>query len=486
MTAESRTLKKVAQISLAALGTLLIGAFVLYKQRILFADAAFVVFNIINYKSIAIQANRYGSFITQLFPYLGSKAHLPLQQLLIGYSASFNFFYLIIGASLYRMRQYALTVLMALYYFLIISSSWFWTNNEVHQAVAWMFLLFGSTFYLGTRKAHIVVASAVFILLAFLTVFTHFVAIIPTLFLWVYFIIEKEHWPWDRKNTTILTSLLIAIMLYKYADAATPAESYDTSHLHNVTHFSIKDVIASFGTPVVQMFLYRCLINYWTAALLLSAGLYMLLKENKKILAAWVMLCFTAYLVIMGLTYGDYDEYVLLFHIESEWASIAIIMGIAFTYQLLPKLPPKTAVLLMTLIFGVRIAYIASAFPGFNERINANEEIMRQMKKKGYTKVAILNNDSLLKINKLTWGISYESLMNSAAKKYKPQLVFFFVSKDDTRALDMARTTKQFYSGNNNYNIDVLNPEYFSIDTGSTYRIMTYEELMAPDSAVAK
>ena len=71
MNGGGQPLRNVAKIALAALLVLLTGAFVFYKERVLFADTAYILFNILNYHSFSIQEHRYGSFITQLVPYLG-------------------------------------------------------------------------------------------------------------------------------------------------------------------------------------------------------------------------------------------------------------------------------------------------------------------------------------------------------------------------------------------------------------------------------
>ncbi|MFI5196881.1 MAG: hypothetical protein ACHQD8_07305, partial [Chitinophagales bacterium] len=93
METEQLVLKKLAKISLAAMGVLFVLGAIFYKERVLFADASFILFAIINDNHFAIQVERYGSFITQLFPYLGQKLHLPLNTLMFLYGISFNLFF---------------------------------------------------------------------------------------------------------------------------------------------------------------------------------------------------------------------------------------------------------------------------------------------------------------------------------------------------------------------------------------------------------
>jgi len=70
-----QSLRKLANIAFAAMGALFVLAILFYKERVLFADAAFIAFHIINDKKLAIQENRYGSFITQVVPLFGQKLH---------------------------------------------------------------------------------------------------------------------------------------------------------------------------------------------------------------------------------------------------------------------------------------------------------------------------------------------------------------------------------------------------------------------------
>src|ERR1700761_2138038 len=98
--AHQRHLKTIAYVAFAGMTALFILSALLYRERVLFADASYVVFNIINGKSMMIQEKRYGSFITQMFPYLGAKFHLPLKPILVLYGISFNLFFLSVAATL--------------------------------------------------------------------------------------------------------------------------------------------------------------------------------------------------------------------------------------------------------------------------------------------------------------------------------------------------------------------------------------------------
>lgn len=228
--------KRAAQVALMGLFVLLIGAIAFYRER-LFADTSYIAFNAINSKNILIQNQRYGSFITQMVPALCARLHLPLQAILIAYSASFNLLYLVVAGILYKLRQYSLTVLMALYFFLFASHSYFLVNDELHQGIAWMFLMFGLTIHLGRKQVPIVLLGALFLLLLFFAVSSHFIVFIPLAYLWIYMLLQRQHWPLSNKTTLLLAGMLLSLFTIKFILSGN-SQGYEKVHLHHITHVS--------------------------------------------------------------------------------------------------------------------------------------------------------------------------------------------------------------------------------------------------------
>ncbi len=479
MDVATQSLKNVAKIALAGLLVLLVGAFVFFKERVLFADTAYILFNILNYHSFAIQEHRYGSFITQLVPYLGQLMHLPVKSLIIGYGASFNVFYFIVGAILvYRLRQYRLAVLMAIYYFLFVSQSYFWINNEIQQAVAWMFLLLGATLYFGDRLLKSVWVIASFSLLAFLTVFTHFIVIIPLVFLLVYLWLDKQFWPFTTRQSILPVCILLAVIVAKYAFSVYHP-SWDSAHLHGVTHFSLKDVIHSFSKPVVTVFLQRCISCYWPAIIILVAGIASLIKAKQWKQASWVVVCIMGYMIIMGLTYaGENDGKIQLFHIESEWQCLGIIIATPFVFSFLLSLKASVGNVVMITFFLVRLFYIGQEAKLFIWRTQFQEQVLTQMRKKNITKLVLYdNNTDINKKYMLNWGAPYESLFRSAMEDNKPLVVFSFVNPDDKTTLSALKPDR-FNTGFGTIPTNTLNTAYFITDTNHAYQIMDYNEFL--------
>lgn len=462
-----------AKIAIAALIVLLIGAFVFYKER-LFADTSYFAFNVINFKGFIIQQQRYGSFITQAVPCIGQQLHLPLKAILMAYVAGFNLFFLLIAIVVYRCRQYGMVILMALYYFLIVSDDYFFAGDELHQAVAWMFLMFGALLYMGNKKTPVGLLLPVFILLAFLTISTHFVVLIPTVFIWVYLIIEKKQWPFSKKRSILLSILLLSVVGIRFAITGS-TQSYDQQHLHGLTHFSLQDVISSFSTPVVTMFALRSLTNYWIGVIILVLAVIMLIKQQQKRLAGWVIVSCVGYIIVMGLTYGGLDENVGLFHIETEWQCIGILMAAPFVFGVLPLLRQKQAVIALSAILLIRLTYIGLSVPAFTWRVAFNKKVLAKMKERNITKLALYNDKECWPRYILDWTAPYESIFESATSGEMPQRTFLFVNPDDKAQINALKETKGIKM------FDMMSPGmfdhyYFNIDSTQSYQVMTCAE----------
>jgi len=481
------TLKRTSKISFVALVVLLIGSIVFYKERVLFADIAFSAFAIINDGHFLIINNRYGEVIHQLFPYLGAKFHLPLKTILIGYSASFNLIYAIVSAILvYGLKQYRLAVLMAIFYFLMVSVSGL-CPSDVSYAVAIMFLFFGVTLHLGHKKIHLVLFLSTFLLLAFITISTHFVVIIPLAFIWSYLIIEKTNWPFQPRMTVLLSALLAAIIAYKYLSTIHGPQSYDNEHLEGMKKLTFQDMFDSFSTPVIKIFLIRCWQNYWVAPLVLITGIVSLIIHKRIFLAVWTLLASVGYFVIMGVSYStmpfnflpdEIGKAYQLWHIEIEWSCIGIIVSVPFVFSFLPKIKPTIAVGILASIFLVRLFYMGSYMQDFVWRIRFEEGIMAQMKKKEINNLALHREPERYNQFILDWGMPFETILMSAINGDKPQRTFFFINPDDTQTRDLLKKYPGFYNAYGVLPNYMLNHTYFSVDTTTQYQVMSYETLM--------
>ncbi|MBX2905008.1 MAG: hypothetical protein KF744_03160 [Taibaiella sp.] len=473
---EENHLRKQSLIALSALFLLLVGAVIYWQARVLFADSAFQVFNVINQQAFSIAHYRYGAFVSQLGPYIFSQMHLPLKVVLFIYAITPNLLFAAVCAIiLFVLRQYKVAVLMGLYYLLLVSDSYVLVADEMNQGAAWMFLYFALLLHSGRKPPNPFFLYPTLAILAFLAISSHFILIIPIAFIWGYFLIDGVEWQRSKSASVLLTLLLVTIVAIKMIIGA--SDPYDNEHLHNVTHFSLQDIAESFAKPVIITFLSRCFTNYWSAMIVFVLGVGSLWRMGKKALAGWTILTCTGYLILMGLAYGEYDEHMLLFHIEIEWRCLSVILATPFVFAFLPSISVSRSSMLLMAIFVVRLSYIGHAMDKYDSRIEFERNILAKMTNTGISKVAIYEETRLKEKYILSWAIPYETMMLSAMNNDQPNKTVLFINPDNKEEQNCIKDPQYLYLFDC-VPAKQINTHYFSVDTMRPYSTMHYRDIM--------
>ena len=470
-----RTSSYAAFPAIGALVVLLLGAIVYFKERMLFADASAVLFKIINSRQIEVVEHRYGSFITQLFPYLAVKLHLSLEAVMLVYSVSFNLFYFTVAALLvYKYKQYALAILLALYLTLFVSDAYFWTNDEIHQGVTWLLLAFAITQTMTVKGRHILLSIPVFILLFGLAVSTHPLVLIVATYLWFFAMMDKKLWPFSKLMSWVYSIVLLALCFVKYSYGA--HHGYDSGKIEFITTFRIGALKTFLSWPFVQFFFTQCLRNYWIAILLFLVGIATLIMQ-KRWLQLLLTLAYTiGYLLLVSITFHDISD--VTFYLESEYMILGIIISAPFVYYLLPQMKGSLAVGVLIIVFLIRLGYIYSAVPIFKNRLALLNSISNKMRDKGFTKVVITGTEqSVDKQLMIRWCAPAESMILSRLHGSVPQCTFIMQNSEEMRNNHIERND-ELLGPIKKMNVAELNARYFSIDTTAVYQVIGYEQLM--------
>ncbi len=448
---------------------LLAGAFYFSYERILFSDAAFILTRIINSGSLQIQEHRYGSFITQSFPLIASGLHLPLPVVVVLYSISFNLFYLsVVLLLLFRFREQGLAILMGFYFVLFVSDTYFWTNNEVHQGIAWMFLFFAITTKMNRKRVSIIFFLPVFLVLAFLSVFTHPLVAFPLCFLWILFLLQ-ERWSFRLWEIYFYSLVLAALCFWKFQLSTSESQShYDVEKLQNATQLSYELIRSAFTSTMAREIITRSLTYYWLVPLLLMAGVWSAAKQKK-----WLPLMLTlgtglVYFLALCITFTDF----LPFYMESELMPLSIIATALFVFYTLPVLKEKHALAILAFIFLTRFVYIAIAAPAWVERKEWLMTTLDKMKSENIYKGYVVDEDKYRARLYLTWGLPYESLLASALEGEKPNRSFIMTGSG-IPGWKMPQSPGEIMGSFENHRAGDFNPYYFSVDTLTLYRQIT-------------
>jgi hypothetical protein len=468
-------LKSVAGLVPVLLAVLLAGAIYFYKQRMLFIDAPHILFRIINDGELQITEHRYGSFITQLVPWLGAKMHLSLRIVTILYSASFYMFFLTVALLLvYKFRNYGLAILFGLYLTLFASDTFYWPNNEVHQGIAWLFLAFALNFSVANKETSRLLKVLLFAASFFLAIWTHPLVMLVMVYLWFFYWLDKSSWPYSRAESFVYTGILLALSYCKFYQGQ--HHGYDSCKIEIVTQFHPGQIKAIFSSPQLHFFIKSCLTNYWLFVVLFVAGLVGLIWKKKYLLLLLTVFFAAGYLVLLTITF--WDGHSPRFYIESEYMPLSIICCAPFAYFVLPRLRVKVAVVAVVLVFLIRLGYIYGAAAPFIKRVEVLAMINGKMKQKEITKAIITEQgksiDSLLFMN---WALPVESMLFSQLSGENPGRTCIFLTADEMQRFNTASrdTMLGCYEKRPASRINSL---YFKMDTVQVYKVISLDSLM--------
>lgn len=467
-------MRKIAQLSLLVFLILLFISIYFYKERLLFLDCGHILFRILNEGALKIEERRYGSFITQGVPWLLQYLHAPIKWIAFLYSISFNVFYFLVACVLYRLKKYELCLLLGVYFTAFVSDSFFWTNNEIHQGIAWLLLTWGVYEALITaKKPPIVILLLVAPLLA-LSIWTHPLVMLSALFIWFFRLLQQRKRT-PIKSTQIVLSLLICVLAYLKFDQSMH-HGYDSGKIEIVTQYPWQKITQALHTPVMSYFLQSCFTIYWPCVLLSLVGIAYMLKNKQYLLTAYCIAGILGYLLLLGITYPDVIQY--RFYIESEYMGLAIFTMLPFIYGVLPQFKQRTGLIVLSVYFVISIMHILNSSSSFTPRTSLLASMYQKMEQKNIHKLIVTQMPTTAtNVYMMTWGTPTESILYGCLKGDTQQRTFIVMDSMQLRNFH-TESTDTLLSCFEKKSIGKLASNYFHINHTETYDTLSYEELM--------
>jgi hypothetical protein len=471
------SLRRAYYAVVALMILMLLGSIVWYRQRLLFVDAALYVFEVLNAHRFEM-TNRYTAVLTQIWIFAGDYLHLPLRAILILFSASFSFFYLVVILILGRLRQYGLAILLGLYLTLFSSDAFFAPVGEAHTGIACMFLFLGLFFRYQPRGRIPLWVHPILILSLWLALYSHFVVLVAFGFLLLYELLYQSRqflntWP---KRLQIIAYLFLGIVLFALKLHEGRQNAYDSNKLEPILKANMLDVFASFQSGDANTMFQLLVSNYWVAMLVFGCGIFILIKLKKWLLLSLTVLSALCFFSLVCLTYPNSYGREVQFYMEGEWMVLGIIVATPFVLHLIPRLRPGAALLILSIVFGIRIVYTCLSFVLFDARYRSESAIVEALHRQGIHKAFIVAEKSVSnRLFVMDWGSPWESILLSNLKGYAPQITFQIVEPSFNVPEQNAQSFVTPF-----YKIEArqLNPRYFQIDSLSSYRVLKLEELL--------
>ncbi len=456
-------LRQSAKISMGLLVCLFILSIVLYKLRMYFLDAPFIVFQIIKDDSPAIMVGRYGAIITQIFPFVGQKLGLPMAAILVLYSMSFNLFYLFAGMILYKLKAYHWVIILAFYQIGFATEAFFWTNNEVHQGICYLSLSAGIWYY-----AHSEIRSNAWLLyilaaaILFVSIITHPLIIPVVVFvLGCMFLFKELSIRRNRDLALVVFSILACVFKYFLSKS----NWYDGDKLNQLSGQSLSSWASVLDKPAAKLFLPELFFNHWSALVVILLSVFILLRRKLYLILAWMLGFSIIYLLAISMIIFDYTK----FYTESQWMVVAIFIVLPLLYQV--KNISNSIIFRITIfVFVLWIFNMVRPYQSFKDRYDWQTSILDKMEIRGIDKL-ILSDISSETIDtlKMSWGLPIESLMISVAERKKPMTML--VNQPEREKGER----KVFLSCFEEIAIQNLNKNYFPLDTSTEYTVVKYD-----------
>ncbi len=458
--------QKFGWVAVVVMAVLAVYAIVFVLERMLFLDAPFMLSNIINSGSPRIMEHRYGSVITQIWPWMGMKAGLPLIWLMHLYNGAFNVFYLVVVCLLvFRWRAYGAAVLMALYYTAMSDQAFFWTNNEIHQAVAWFFVWYG--FYLYQRKRAGLRRKRFiwFGMTATIAAVTHPLMVPVLAFTWIFLLMTEGRQTGDGKVRVGLTMMIVMACCIRIWFSLR-AGWYDRDKVETVKTNLLSGITEVFDKPLAAQLLHQYSHGLIVGAVLGLAGLFLLMVRRKYLLSLMYLLVIVSYHLLFLSAFDTWVD----FYSQSEMMPLTIIYGLPVVRFLPEYIGSRLLFSITVMVFLIRLIMIPVASVPFTKRVSNTMSLIREMKEKNITKALIPDNKDLESIYIMTWGLPIETVLASAISGDRQRTVKPLPADKLEEAVQTP--SDQFLDCFRIIPINTMNPYYFNLDSVGRYEVV--------------
>ncbi len=353
--------KPVFLIGSLAYLVLAVLALVFYLERTAFLDIAFHLFYIIKNGDFAIQNNRFGAGVTQIFPLLGSKIGMSLKSIMQLYSCSFVFYYyLVFALCLLVCRSYRFALAMLLLSTIMVTDTFYWIQSEFGQGLATLVLFFALLQFRSDQKAERQwYQYPILFIFIFALVFFHPLLLFPFLFTGVFLYLH------GKTDKDILKVSLVSFLLMFVTKAVFFRTVYESGSMRGLKNFA--ELFPNyFSIQSNRDLLYYAIKDYNLLFLLLFASIafYIWKRKYKKLL----LLCsfFAGYVLLVNVSYPHGEHQ---FYMENLYLPLSIFVIFPVVFDLIDLLPRRSLLIALFLFLAFRIGHIGWNHQQYSTRV---------------------------------------------------------------------------------------------------------------------
>ena len=385
---------------LVAFGALLLLSIIWYRERVVFLDIAYHLFFILKDRSFAIQNGRFGTAFTQLFPLSGAALGLSIHAVAKLYSAAFIVLPAVVfGLLLGPLKNQRMALAYLLFVVGMLTHTFFWTQSELPQTLAFLALFAGILEQQLNRENHSVFFLPVAQVLLITICFSNPLSPIAFFYLLFFFVLR---YPQKRKMLIAVGSSFLLVWIVKSIFFSYPYDRQAMSGLKNfITLFP-----NYFNLRSNRNFLYYFLHDYYVVGLLLVVLVVFYVRRQAWLQLALLLGFFVGYTALVNISNPSGANQ---FYIENQYLLLGFFTALPAAYDLLKHLrrPLYQQVVLGAIVLCC-IGRIVLVHPFYRQRLRWNEDLLAQVATLPNKKIILPAEAAPLDTLLMTWGSSYE------------------------------------------------------------------------------
>jgi hypothetical protein len=422
-----------------------------FKERTAFTDISFHLFELLRTGEMAIQNFRFGAFFTQAFPVLASKAGLPLTQVAILYSLSFVVLpFLLFLMILQWLKQEKIALVLLLFSTLMVTHTFYWTQSELPQGVAFAMLYFAMLTKTIEEERHPDYYFGLVIPLVFLLVFVHPLMIFAVAYALLFLAL---HYPIERGF--VLYNLMGFVLVY-FIKTKVFVTEYDSKAMDGLKN--VFELLPRFWSlESSQRFFGYLWADYYMLLATFATVSIWYFWQKKWLQLALLWLFSAGFLCIVNATYFQGAHQ---FYIENQYLLLSLFVIFPFVFDFLPAISSKPwSKVIVPFLLVTGLVRIGTSNDLYSVRIEWLRSFMEKTPDASQRKLVVeaskVPKDTLL----LTWGSHFEFWLLSTIETGVTRSIIIEEEKDKyKRAMNKNHS---FVSPWGDIEYNTLNPRYF-------------------------
>ncbi|MBS1783092.1 MAG: hypothetical protein JSS78_08495 [Bacteroidetes bacterium] len=453
--------RKAYYFGFLAFAALLAMSIVYYKERTMFSDMAFYLFQIVKNGNFIFFHGRFIAAFTEIFPLLAVKASYPLWVVALSYSVGviiFNWVAYIMCGSLFKRYDFALLILFL--NLLFVTDVFYWMISELLLGLTLLVVFFALLYkpkfnQLGLRS---ILASLFFIPVL---VWAHPMILIAFSFTVLFFLLSKQQ-PIAKQT------LYMALVVYVLASVV--KRLFFTDEYDQGAYGGLKNFISLFPNYFTQFsqknFVKNWIHKYYWIPVLGLANVVLYFRQK----AWWKLILFGCYAIgfIMLINISFPTNATPDVYWENLYSPLAIIIGIPFVFDVMPAIQSKilNGIIVAAIIISgiIRI----NSYQFYKERLVWLRTFLQEHRKE---KLLLDKSQVPTKMLVLLWGSSYEFWLLSTIENGQTASL---IITNDANALEWGtHKGNEWLSNWGAFPYKELPSNYFKFsDSTSTYKIV--------------